>query len=35
MMEFLDYVLLFHKWVYITVPIIIILFIYYIIKNMK
>lgn len=35
MMEFLDHILLVHKWVYIIAPIVIILFIYYIIKNMK
>ena len=35
MLEFLDYVLKVHKWVYIIVPIIIILFVYYIIRNMK
>lgn len=35
MLEFLDYVLLVHKWVYIVAPIIIILFVYYIIRNMK
>jgi len=35
MLEFLNYVLEVHKWVYIIVPIIIILFVYYIIRNMK